>query len=67
MTSSRLARDNASGAHAFVSSVMESLDDTGRPVAIQWQNSDHFGSLREGASGSVMVMVYVMLVVTRAW
>lgn len=30
-------------------------------VAIQWQTSDHFGSSRDGASGSVIVTVYVIL------
>jgi hypothetical protein len=29
------------------------------PVTIQWQNSDHFGSSRDGASGSVMARVNV--------
>lgn len=33
--------------------------DVARPVAIQWHISDHFGSSREGASGSVRVTVYV--------
>lgn len=33
--------------------------DVASPVAIQWQNSDHLGSSRDGASGSVRVTVYV--------
>lgn len=57
MTSLRFVSDIVSGAHEL-SSVSS---DTGRPVAIQWQNSDHLGSSREGASGSVMTMVYVVL------
>lgn len=35
--------------------------EVARPVAIQWHISDHFGSSREGASGSVRVTVYVTL------
>jgi hypothetical protein len=39
------------------------LDDVevvrGIPVTIQWQNSAHFGSSRDGASGSVMARVNV--------
>lgn len=35
--------------------------EVARPVAIQWHISDHFGSSREGASGSVSVTVYVTL------
>jgi hypothetical protein len=31
----------------------------GIPVTIQWQNSAHFGSSRDGASGSVMARVNV--------
>lgn len=35
--------------------------EVARPVAIQWHISDHFGSSRDGASGSVRVTVYVTL------
>ena len=33
-------------------------DDRWRPVAIKWQNSAHSGLSRDGASGSVAVIVY---------
>lgn len=54
MTSCRLVRESE------LQDVAES-SEMGTPVAIQWQNSDHLGLPREGASGSVMVTVYVIL------
>lgn len=57
MSSSRSVKDNVSGEEQDESASSEAA----RPVAIQWHISDHFGSSREGASGSVRVTVYVML------
>lgn len=55
MTSSKSDKDSVSGEEQDESS----LSEVATPVAIQWQNSDHLGSSRDGASGSVRVTVYV--------
>ena len=51
----------------MISSVSEkvttswSVDEAEMPVSIQWHISDHSGLSRDGASGSVRVIVYVTL------
>lgn len=57
MISSRSFKASVSGEEQDESESSE----VARPVATQWQNSDHFGSSRDGASGSVRVTVYVTL------
>lgn len=59
MSSSRSAKDSVSDEEQDESASSE----LARPVAIQWHISDHFGSSREGASGSVRVTVYVTLAI----
>lgn len=56
MSPSRSVKDSVSDEEQDKSAPSE----VARPVAIQWHISDHFGSSRDGASGSVRVTVYVM-------